>query len=548
MNFWFYFPDLVNQNIFVSNLSKLDKIKECQVSRIVCMSRAFSRDATIWHHIPSVGNHCFTLWPRVSHLIYFVLISQIATPATTMARLKKLIAFLIFLNVIIIAAVVLMIIFLREEWTGLENTRGILYVISSIIQSEMAIIAFFYVYLWWERKKRKDDRKVADSLKIATIPGEKLGDVEISFDKLKTGILSELRNETLNTVDRSNFTKFHVLLYMYHCHWKNILENNSNARHSTTRNDTVEVLQTVISHVNQIMKLFIEFRVQLSSIEDKECPEYIKEEFSSEIIEMGKTIYPFVSKHRQKTIEKVLKYFDYPPNTTQVSNTAAVEENPPSDTNERCTVLSSNQGASFQSGLSAPVPEQRSGGEAGTVRSASADEGLIPYAGHDAIINAIPYIDHFQYVNGEMKCNLECRYSAIKTLERHVQRKTAGVMEKEQEIKEEIRILWSSHSPKTVVPNNDFLHLIRMVMYELKSFGVEAIKLFDEYVQTVVKNPVNYDKAFIIRTCTRTLEDLISIAKSLPGDRTAYLLEDIDTAEFLQSQVNALRDFSFNKF
>ena len=444
-----------------------------------------------------------------------------------------------------------MIKFLREEWAGLENTRDILYVISSIIQSEMAIFAFSYVYLWWERKNRKDDqreknmereeaRKAADSSKIASILGQKFDDVELIFDKL--GSINQLKNNTVN----GNITEFDVLLYMYHRHRNNISENNSHARHTsntTTRNHTVEVLKTVISHVNQIMKLFIEFRVQLSSIEDKECPEHITEEFSSEIIEIGKTIYPFVSKHRQKTIEKVLKYFDYPPNTTQVSNTAAVEENPPSDTNERCTLLSSNQGVSFQSGLSAPVPEERGGGEASTVRSASADKGLIPYPGHDAIINTIPYIDHFQYVDGEMKCNLECRYSAIKTLDRHVQQKTASVMEKEQEIKKEIRRLWSSHSPKTAVPNDDFLHLIRMVMYELKSFGVEAIKLFDEYVRTVVNDPVNCDKVIIIETCTRTLGDLISIAESLPGDRTAYLLEDIDTAEFLQSQVNALRDF-----
>ena len=432
---------------------------------------------------------------------------------------------------------------MREECPGLENTKDIVYILCTIIQTVMAIIAFVYVYLWWERKKRKDDqrredekqemenrekkmerekaRKVIDLSRIASILGEKFDNVEIIFYKLKRR-MNELKNNTVN----GNFTEFDVLLYMYH---RNVLHEG----------------ETVNSHVNQIMKLFVEFRVQLSTIEDKECPEHIKEEFSSEIIEMGKTIYPFVSKHRQKTIEKVLKYFDYPPNTTQVSNTAAVEENPSSDTNKRCTLLSSNQGASFQSApsTSQAVPEERGGGEASTVRSASADKGLIPYPGHDAIINTIPYIDHFQYVDGEMKCNLECRYSAIKTLDRHVQQKTASVMEKEQEIKKEIRRLWSSHSPKTAVPNDDFLHLIRMVMYELKSFGVEAIKLFDEYVRTVVNDPVNCDKVIIIETCTRTLGDLISIADSLPGDRTAHLLEYKDTAEFLQSQVNALRDF-----
>ena len=59
--------------------------------------------------------------------------------------------------------------------------------------------------------------------------------------------------------------------------------------------------------VEEIVKVFFKFRVQLAPIRDKECPQHMKDEFSREIIEMGQTIFPLVSNARQEVIKVVLK-------------------------------------------------------------------------------------------------------------------------------------------------------------------------------------------------------------------------------------------------
>ena len=46
-----------------------------------------------------------------------------------------------------------------------------------------------------------------------------------------------------------------------------------------------------------------------------------------------------------------------------------------------------------------------------------ANEAMIPYPGHDAMKDAIPYIGYFRYKNGKMSCNITCKDSHIKNLE-----------------------------------------------------------------------------------------------------------------------------------
>ena len=114
-----------------------------------------------------------------------------------------------------------------------------------------------------------------------------------------------------------DLTEFHVLVYMCRPeNWRKFKQNfvvtrlMQNLQYPNSVMDPTDPRDGLLSDVEEIMKFFLKFRINLFSImQNKVCPDDIKAEFSSKITEMGKTIHPFMEKHRQDVIERVLNYF-----------------------------------------------------------------------------------------------------------------------------------------------------------------------------------------------------------------------------------------------
>jgi hypothetical protein len=230
-----------------------------------------------------------------------------------------------------------------------------MYVICTPITTIVAVIVLICVNCWYDRKKRKDDQKredrhreidreearqKADTEKIAVVLSKEYDAVVKFFDNFKKNV-DKLKAKNITTDgEGNNFTEFDVLLYM--CHPENMERFDNTDQHgllgtsshvtatgdanyaTIPRRGSCYGIREVTSDVEEIIKLFIEFRIQLSSIHDKACPEDIKSEFSTKIIDMGKTIFPFVSPYRQKVIKKVLKYFGFPDTTPGTQDAGTV--------------------------------------------------------------------------------------------------------------------------------------------------------------------------------------------------------------------------------
>ena len=147
---------------------------------------------------------------------------------------------------------------------------------------------------------------------------------------------------------------------------------------------------------------------------------------------------------------------------------------------------------------------------------------LIRYPGHDRMKKAIPYIDHFMYENGKMKCNLECKISSVDTLVLQVVMEKISVGQ-EQGLLVKIEEGWSGLS-------GDLLHRLRMLMF---ANSVTVHGNFDQYVKSIV-NPSSdltvplceREKENIVRNC----ENLSKRYNELPKDEnTLKLLKCIDS-------------------
>ena len=162
----------------------------------------------------------------------------------------------------------------------------------------------------------------ADAEKIAAVLIKKYDEVDKIFGNFKENVLELKRNTILGDV-----TEFDILLYI--CR-SDTNFNNEQPQHQSPSSSQQEPSSgygknNVKSNVKEIMKFFIEFRIQLAPIHNRECPEDIKTEFSNEMKEMGHGIYPFVSSWRQRIIEKVLNYFGHTIDTPTTSSTNAPE-------------------------------------------------------------------------------------------------------------------------------------------------------------------------------------------------------------------------------
>ncbi|CAB4043341.1 Hypothetical predicted protein [Paramuricea clavata] len=388
----------------------------------------------------------------------------------------------------------------------LSITKDVIIIICTLIQTFILGIFSVFGVFWWNLRNRKQDKKKqtrkeeadkqrSDLEKIIAILSENYDEVQEIFHDLKTSV-DNLKERTINT-GLLTFTEHDVLLYM--CHGDNWRTISYNKLHFSSplcsRKDNSDGREKVMFQVHRIMKFFKDFSFQLSAI-DKTCPNDIKSEFSTEIIDMGKTIYPFMTKTRQKLIEKVLIYFG-------------------------CTI-----------------------------------EGLVRYPGHGEIKKAIPYIEYFWYENGEMNCNIPCEYSNVENLKHHVVDRIPEIMRKEDEIQREIRKLWACtkmhHLHFFSGTRSDLLHLIRLIILEIKDEDTnfdtdekrQQLENFCAYVKKIDCSLVSPEANK--RACERKLDDIERYVKDL---RTkSGLLKSVETVGFLNSMEESLRIFTTEIF
>ena len=190
----------------------------------------------------------------------------------------------------------------------------------AMIQTVLAIIGLVFVNFWWARKKEKkaneDARMKADAEKIAAVLIKKYDEIDKIFGNFKENVHKLKRNTILGDV-----TEFDILLYI--CR-SDTNFNNEQQQHQSPNSSQQEPSSgygknNVKSDVMEIMKFFIEFRIQLAPIHNRVCPEDIKAEFADEMKELGHGIYPFVSSIRQRIIKRVLNYFGHTDTPTTYS-------------------------------------------------------------------------------------------------------------------------------------------------------------------------------------------------------------------------------------
>ena len=328
-----------------------------------------------------------------------------------------------------------------------------------------------------QEEKRLHEKKLEDAKRQAVKVADRIaGVLSREYDKAANifCVLKKNVEKLKETFLVGELSEFHVLLFM--CH------HDNNKRFTN--------LEGVLEDVEKIMKLFFEFRIQLSPIHDKECPEHIKDEFSEEIIKMGQTIFPFVSTARQKVIKVVLEYFG-------------------------CEDFSQDPDSL------APEEQLRA---VNSILSHTPTEWHQTLAIHDEIQHAIPYLSYLRYENGVMyliALTVTSIDSCIKSLE--VCLVNGGIQQQvKQEIFNKAKNLWPPSSQSHLRVEN-LLHLIRMVMFKLvldpKFSQEKALLDFLEYVRSVV------NATYCVVNCERTLQNIQFHLNNLNGGHR-HLLED----------------------
>ena len=421
----------------------------------------------------------------------------------------------------------------------------VIYVLCTVIQTVVGSIVVF----WWNRRNRKQDQKEAkrnndeekrkedekkqraDAQKVIAILSENYEGAVEKFRVLKKHI-DILKNKKITTRSLATgsrpFTEFDVLLYMCHGdNWHKFVNHSDQSLLSTTPinqtyqplpsttriNQTYQPLlqskrigygrEEVMQDVQEIMKLFKDFAFQLPTIY-RGCPDKVKTLFSPKIKEMGIIIYPFVTEIRQELIEEVLMYFG-------------------------CIRLPGEQNSNLP------------GGENPLLSDADRQaNGLIPYPGHDAIKDAIRYVEYLRYENDEMKYNIECPHSNITNLEAYVKIREDRIMHQEEDIQQKIGELLDGQ-----VPVGDLLHVIRIVMLKIKEgyFAsperTEKLNTFRGYVRHIDSGQVSRQARAL--QCQRNLDRVKLCINDLEGVHKA-VLRSSDTPTSLDSIATDLEE------
>ena len=477
----------------------------------------------------------------------------------------------------------------------MSRAKDWIYVVCTVFQTALAFVGLLFVSFWWDRRKTKDERKrvdkqrreeerqkeiqreenrqKADAEKIAAILSENYYDVEDIFHELKKGV-DKLREKKI--VD--DLTEFHVLQYMCRReNWKkfghNIIDLNRLIsdppaylayRKELERKDP---RNEILSDVERIMRFFVDFRINLFSIvQNKACPDDIKEEFSNNITRMGTTIYPFVGKHRQDVIERVLKYFvDAAPILNPATSHAIravhnVQEHATSQ--DQITKIRSIPGVSRCFGRqdtdASEVETTRlthgSSNEVLEMASTSirSDLNLLPelvqYPGNTLLESAIPYLECFSYEGqGCMKITFYNMHLEIYELMLLVE--FGGLQEKENdEILGKIDELWQliGHNPTGA---GSLLHSIRMLMFKLSkdiNFFKQhesPINEFKQYIRNILG--ARRQKRSSVQECERMLNDIDMVTKLCRSNRPLLILTE--TRDMLATIVRILNEFMAQK-
>jgi hypothetical protein len=261
---------------------------------------------------------------------------------------------------------------------------------------------------------------------------------------------------------------------------------------------------------------------------------------------MGKTIFPFVSTDRQEVIKKVLKYFGFPDTTPGTQDAGAVPNTTttptclpcyfpccPTQNIFRCCVRQNAHGPETQNPLPTATPEPNE----------QANDELIPYPGHDGIKQAIPYIEYLRYQSGEINCNIGCKYPNVENLEQHVKNTIPDIMSKEVEIRDKIRELLE------YAPQGDLLHLIRLVMLEIKDNNFDTEEKPQHLVNFclyVIK--IDCSLPYSEENKRRCERELLHIEQHVNNLKTkSDLLKSGETIDFLNSMNDILGRFATGK-
>ena len=198
-----------------------------------------------------------------------------------------------------------------KDWT---------YIICTLIQTALAVIALIVVNCYWrikdrrdsDARKHKEEREKHERLdreerekherldreereKIADLFIREYNAIEYKCENMEK-ILSSLQNTPIIMSEHRTVFSLDVLRYMCQPDHRNDFNNKE--------------LESFCVDVDKIVKLFRNFRVNLlPPALRRQCPENIKEELGPSIIKIGSYVFPFVSSTKQNTISEVLSYF-----------------------------------------------------------------------------------------------------------------------------------------------------------------------------------------------------------------------------------------------
>ena len=454
-------------------------------------------------------------------------------------RYASLRSFLL-LGVPVIVCVIVPVIIVVVDLIPMNVVKDYVYVVCTMLQTAVVTLGLF----WWQRKIRKEDqekerqkaeekkqkaeeeKQKADTEKIIAIfSSDNYGEAEEAHRILKKN-LDALESRKINT-GQSTRTELDVLVYM--CHEDNrskfdkseqllLWADNSNAlglsnyasfqsAYSSTDSERHEYgRKNVMSDVHKIRNFFQEFRYQLNF--DQECPGTIKSKFSSKVIEMGKTIYPLMFGENRKLIDEVSNYFN-PTNSVQTRsrvNATPTEGNVCPHLRTLCccscavdmeTREDEDARASLSPDSNITTPQDQ---------QALQNTSNYSYPGLSELENEIPYIEFFRYKDAKMDCNIECQYSNLQNLEKHVEENVTEIMAKKDEIGRKILIelLGEEGLPQGQGITSDeeitpeyLLHLIRTLMLKIKYNQLDSNRreAVIEYVRKVDCSLVTFEAA-----------------------------------------------------
>ena len=448
------------------------------------------------------------------------------------------------------------------EYTTLEHlakAKDWLHAFGTGIQTLLAILAFFYISWWSAKKKRKEDQKLErekyDKEMIGVVLGDEYDKVEATHQDLKN-LLSQLKKNFVN----GELTELNVLQYM--CHPDNrkrfelgpgtsipstsipstsipstsISSTSIPSTSIPSTSFTVVGISSVISKVGKIMKLFVTFRLKLTTMHDKTCPDDIREEFCEEITEMARNIYPFVSRSRQRVIEKVLKYFRQ---IDPVENRSRISRFLISCCKITCFALFRTWCSPLRYTLLSTGSDIEADRHESERESENESKVLLPYPGNECIKRKVPYVEWFEYENGEMKFKIGCPYSNLVNLEQLVKEKDENIMRREEEIRAEIYDLLGL----TGSQDDPLLHLIRLVMLKIEMNEFERdekLPKFISYVQEI--DCALVDSASIVLASERELEDIKTYLRQLRKKHKS-VLQDEKTPQFMRNIATELARF-----